>query len=553
VDLNFLYKTVTTSSAGMPIIVLVFTDAGHRTTCIDALPAVGQMPLGLVSCNQHTYANFSTRPPSAVAQPLGSDHIEAAHLSAQTRPHAHRPLAGQVDRMPDTVIFPPALEMALATHLTFDRSRFRELEAMRGQLERTNLDSEWFVACFKKPATAPNIQTATQSVHVEHAKCTRALAAWEAVVAAFYDRHIVCTTRGLAGRPTLTLSSHGGPTRLRCKRTIGPYNRDDVITTNQPCELAGWPLAGLGTHRITAPASMVEELVHVTDLYGLTSWVNASSLGPPQDTSFRVGPLEVVWWLFGPGLTCSVKDATVCTTMTALLATGLGKDMVASRSIGHGGVGRLAAGGIVTFTEQHLLQIGRACFVKRWSQLIPSALAKHAPQPGAASAPRGHPPCMTSNALSMLPSLNYEFRRDIASILVSMALARGVPVADVLPPGFWPAMEARFPQHSCSDLKAELQHGMKKGAIAPSTRCCNRRGHTARVPCQMSSPHACAAIMDRQLGGGEETITPAGMAAGGTAIAAPQVETSARYHIRMVHLEPGQITSEQATCGFASW
>jgi hypothetical protein len=251
-----------------------------------------------------------------------------------------------------------------------------------------------------------------------------------------------------------------------------------------------------------------------------------------------VGPLEIVWWLFGPDLQCSVEGGTVHTTMMALLATGLGKDMVASRTIGHGGVGQLHVGGLVTFTEQHLLQIGRACFVKRWSQFIPNALGKHAPQPVAQAPPtQGHPPCMTTDAMRMLPSLNYGFRTDIAGIWVSIALARGLPVADVLPPGFWPAMEARFPLHSCADLKAELQHGMKKRKIAPSTRCCNRQNHTSRVPCKMSSPHACAAIMGRHLGADDTMATPAGMAAGGTAIAAPPPE-SAHYHIPMVHGDP---------------
>lgn len=533
------------------VLIIAFTDEGERTVCVDVMPPT--MPLGIVRCGAETYANFPTRPTAAVQTPLDATTVRAAHNAARFRPHANRPTGPDPDQMPDTVVFPPELEGAIAEHRTFDWQRHRALHSDRQQLGSDDFSDAWFVARFKQPATQANIRDTGKAIATAHDQGKRTLAAYSTMFHTFYSTHIVCASRTHLGEEKVPLPLQAdAPTRLRCTSDIPPFRRGDVLTTGQGLTAAGWPGAGVGArHRLLAPASKVAVIVQVTDKHGLAAWVDDCRLGPSRDTSLRVGLFEMVWWLFGP-LVCTAGTACVNTTMAALLSTGLGRDLVASRTIGHGGVGTLAKGGSITFAEADLLQIGRACFVKRWSQLIPNRVAELRPQVLSTSATIAHhgtPPCMVPAALCVLPNLTLGFRRDISATYTAIALARGVPLADVLPPGLMRDLEARFAKNSFADLEASFAGDMAKGVLAKTTRCCNRGGSTTRVPCQMTSVHACAAIMGRDDVDDVTLLTPASMAAGNAAAPAARVETRS-YDIQVVH---GTQSSLVARNGIRGW
>jgi hypothetical protein len=533
--------------------ILVFTDAGERTWVVDQLPReLKQWPVGIIKCRGETFWNTSTRPTGAIRNPLDDTGKVAASWTLRTRHHAHRMLTGGQHQMPDMVVFPPGFDAACAAHCALDKARFREVDADMRRL--ADGDTEWFVERFHQPASPANVMAVTKMVHAEHHQQQEELGQFKATCNAFYNRHVVCVgrmaTKVVKGRVQseqvveVPLGADA-PTRLRCIHHIAATKTSnlvalpgDVLTTERARTERGWPMASKGgaQFRGLAPGSSVEKLVEMTHAGGGSSWISERALGNPVDVSFRVPLIEVVWWLFGP-ICCTATNGVVHTTMAGLLASGLGRDLITSHSIGMG-FGTHSIGGTVTFTEADLLRIGRSSFSTRWGRLMPDRSVALRPKKmiTAPAVDRGIPPCMQTTALCSLSNLRIELRRDISAIFTAIALARGVPLADVLPADLRSMLPTHFSAVSYGDLEKTFGADMKKGRVVPCTRCINRSTSKSehRVPCVMPSVGACAKRMGRGTTSDLHLLTPASMAAGtGAAMAVQPI--SPHYDLPLMH------------------
>jgi hypothetical protein len=531
--------------------ILVFSDAGDRTWVVPELPRdVARWPIGMIKCVGDTFWNTPTRPVKAIHCALDAQGQAAAASAIRTRPHVHQLLTSAQHHMPDMVVFPPEFDSACAVHCALDTARFRLVDADLRQL--TSGDASWFVGRYSVAATPANVLAISTKVHTEHHQREEELGRFKRLCSAFYSQHIVCVGRS---RTTVKRGhvhqTHvievpliaGAPTRLKCTRAFGMTKTSnltarpgDILTTEYARTEHGWPMASKGgaQFRGLAPANSVDKLIEVTQASLGSTWISENTLCAPTDTAFRVPLTEVMWWLFGP-VTCISIDGVVHTTMVALLSSGLGRDLITSHSIGCG-MGTLAVGGAVTFTETELLRIGRSSFVTRWGQRMPDRAMALRPKHlvVAPALDHGTPPCMQTTALCKLPHLRINFRRDISATYTAIALARGVPIADVLPADLLCELRKHFASGSVDDLEKTFKADMKRGRVPPSKRCRNRLTDIEDnqvVACTMPSCDACAKA--HGVAGELHLLTPASMVAG-TGATAAMTPISSHYDLPLM-------------------